>query len=329
MSDPDNILPVILFVDDEATAVKYFQRAIGSLAPVITASSVEEGKQMLDAHADSLRVLVSDQRMPGAYGNELLEYAKNNYPDVVRILTTAYSEIEQTVEAVNQGHIYRYLQKPWEITALRMELKQALDLANLRKDHAQLLREKMMVRQNQVTATRIGALHAFCATLSGSDRIALLEAYLSAAQCAGVKVPEPDWLLMDFADLASAEACRSGAFGHAVAAELQAIKGRFPAADAGNALAVLAETMGDKVQTGGNGSALIRDEKSLVEYLESPSSTVVSAVHARWLAYLLWLESGRISLNIARTDIGLECMLSETATPMSQERLAAWIDHFS
>jgi len=329
MSDPDNMLPVILFVDDEATAVKYFQRAIGSLAPVVTASSVEEGKRVLDTHARSLRVLVSDQRMPGAYGNELLEYAKFNYPDIVRILTTAYSEIEQTVEAVNQGHIYRYLQKPWEITALRMELKQALDIANLRKEHAQLLREKMMIRQNQVTATRIGALHACCATLAASDRIALLETYLSAAQCAGVSAREPDWLTMDFVDLASAEAYRSGALGHAVAAELQAMVVRFGTAETRNAFAVLAETLGDKVQTGGNGDAAILDERIVTEYLESHSNIVVSNAHARWLAYLLWLERGKINLQIARSETGLQCTLSESATTMTPERLAAWIEHFS
>ena len=51
--------PAILFVDDEATAVKYFQRAIGALAPVVTGGSVEEGKTLLDAHADRVAVLVS------------------------------------------------------------------------------------------------------------------------------------------------------------------------------------------------------------------------------------------------------------------------------
>lgn len=93
--------PQILFVDDEATAVKYFQRA----APVVTGSSVEEGKRLLDEHASTLLVLVSDQRMPGGYGNELLLYARTKYPHIVRILTTAYSELEQTVKAVNQGQI--------------------------------------------------------------------------------------------------------------------------------------------------------------------------------------------------------------------------------
>jgi len=61
---PTKQAPAILYVDDEATALKYFQRALGSLAPVYVAESVEEGKRMLDEHADEIAVLVSDQRMP-------------------------------------------------------------------------------------------------------------------------------------------------------------------------------------------------------------------------------------------------------------------------
>ena len=89
MTDHDITAPVILFVDDEASAVKYFQLAINLLAPVITAGTVEEGKRMLDEHAHTLMVLVSDQRMPGGFGNELLLYARHKYPHMVRILTTA------------------------------------------------------------------------------------------------------------------------------------------------------------------------------------------------------------------------------------------------
>ena len=90
--------PLILFVDDEETAVKYFQRAIGALG----ASSdcrLGCGRQVACLINTPIRlaVLVSDQRMPGGYGNELLHYARDRYPHMVRILTTAYSELEQTI----------------------------------------------------------------------------------------------------------------------------------------------------------------------------------------------------------------------------------------
>jgi len=327
MSDPDNLAPAILFVDDEATAVKYFQRAIGGLAPVVTAKSVEEGKRMLEIHGDTLLVLVSDQRMPGAYGNELLEFAKNRYPDIIRILTTAYSEIEHTVAAVNEGQIYRYLQKPWEISALRMELKQALDVASLRKEHAQLLREKLMIRQQQLIANRIGMLYPLCANASNSSP---LETYLSAAQMAGVKAPEPDWLIMDFADLVSAEAFRSRKLETMIASELEKIRTRYPDSTKQNMLAALVDLMDGAATLVEDDVVAFHDGRILTEFLESPSDAEISQRHACWLAYLLWLNALEYALGVTRSETCVQCQLTETnAGKFSPVRLATWIEQFS
>lgn len=118
----------ILYVDDEAMALKYFERLVSPLAPVLTASSVDEGRTLLDAHGAEIAVLVSDQRMPGARGNELLRHAREHHPAVVRMLTTAYSDIGEAIEAINSGEIYRYIAKPWELEHLRADLRNALDL---------------------------------------------------------------------------------------------------------------------------------------------------------------------------------------------------------
>jgi two-component system probable response regulator PhcQ len=321
MSDPENVVaPVILFVDDEATAVKYFQRAIGSLAPVATASSVEEGKRMLESHAGSIKVLVSDQRMPGAYGNELLEFAKDKYPDVVRILTTAYAEIEHMVEAVNQGQIYRYLQKPWEITALRMEMKQALDMASLLGEHSQLLREKMMVQRHQLFANRIGNAYSICAAAGQGSA---LEIYLRAADAVGIEMPELDWVKMDYADLIGAEAFRLRAFQEAMNRASSAIEAGAPQ----DMLAVIARILGDKAKHGPDGLLLL-DGKILVEYFESASDKPVSAQHAEWLAVLLWLDRHGMSLQFAAEGGAWRCTLAGAVEPMTVARLATWVDNF-
>lgn len=319
--------PAILFVDDEATAVKYFQRAIGALATVATASSVEEGKRVLDAHADSISVLVSDQRMPGAYGNELLYYARERYPHIVRILTTAYSEIEQTVEAVNQGQIHRYIQKPWEITALRMELKQALALAALQKEHAQLLREKMMVRQQQTVGNRIGTLYALCSSLIEPGQVLPLDAYLGAAAHAGVTAPEPDWLLMDYCDLVGAEAIRSAAFGRAVRDQLAHIEQAHPGAAPEQAVALLARVFGAALAPA-EGGGIFLNERQLTEYLETASHTAVSELHAIWLAALLWLARRGWSFEMRRTEAGLHAKLAPSGPAATPSQLADWIAQF-
>ena len=76
----------ILYVDDEAIALKYFERLVGPLAPVLTANSVDEGRAVLSVHGADIAVLVCDQRMPGERGNELLRHARTHYPHIVRML---------------------------------------------------------------------------------------------------------------------------------------------------------------------------------------------------------------------------------------------------
>ncbi|WP_144149270.1 response regulator [Paraburkholderia sp. BCC1884] len=320
----------IIFVDDEATAVKYFQRAIGSLAPVLTGGSVEEGKALLDEHGHKVGVLVSDQRMPGEFGNELLRYASERFPHVVRILTTAYSEIDQTVAAVNLGHIHRYIKKPWDITALRMELKQALELADLRKERDQLLREKLAVLQKQTLATRVGLIRTLSATLIGPERFQPVETYLAAAVLANVQSSEVDWLLMDYSDLVAAESSRAGTFGHTVTANLATLRNRHAGSNASNAVATLAETLeeaGIKVRR--EGDALVWNEPAeLVEFLGEPANKAVSTRHAAWLASLLWLDGNNVALAPVREGSAIAFRPTQHGTEFPADRLATWIEQF-
>ncbi|MBB5505060.1 response regulator [Paraburkholderia atlantica] len=328
----EELAPAIIFVDDEATAVKYFQRAIGSLAPVLTGGSVEEGKALLDEHGDRVGVLVSDQRMPGEFGNELLRYASERFPHVVRILTTAYSEIDQTVAAVNLGHIHRYIKKPWDITALRMELKQALELAELRKERDTLVREKLGVLQKQVVATRIGLVRSLSATLIGPERFQPVETYLAAAVLAEVPNSEPDWLLQDYSDLIAAESARSGAFGHAVAAHLATLRNRHGGASvtASDALTVLAAALseaGINVRRAADG--LVCDQPAtLAEFLAEPGNNAVSGGHAAWLASLLWLDGTDGALQPAREGNAIAFRPAQRGSEFAADRLATWIEQF-
>jgi len=328
MTEPTKNAPAILYVDDEATALKYFQRALGSLAPVYTAESVEEGKRMLDEHADEIAVLVSDQRMPGAYGNELLFYAWDRYPHIVRILTTAYSEMEHTVDAVNQGQIHRYIQKPWDIASLRMELKQALALAKLQKEHAQLLREKLLVRQKQAVASRIGTLYTLSASLSAGAPFIPVESYLSGALSAGMIPPEPDWLMLDHSDLISSEAFRSAGFGVTVREHLLRLEQDYAGPDAAHAFPLLAEAFGSTFRDTGGGTALFLQRSQLTEFLETPTATPVSSQHAFWLAILLWMGKRGAAMQMAAGEDGVKCRMVQAETAITPSQLAAWVEQF-
>lgn len=198
----------ILYVDDEAMALKYFERLISPMAPVLTASSAEAGRALLDARGHEIAVLISDQRMPGERGNELLSHAREHHPGVVRLLTTAYSDIAEAVEAINRGEIFRYIAKPWALELLRADLRNALDMAAVRAERDELLRQKLMVAQARLLGQRIGQLRVVGAALGADGHEAAVQVFVQAALAAGVSSPMIDWRRWDQADLQSAEAER-------------------------------------------------------------------------------------------------------------------------
>lgn len=199
----------ILYVDDEAMALKYFERLISPLAPVLTASSAEAGRALLDARGHEIAVLVSDQRMPGERGNELLRHAREHHPAVVRMLTTAYSDIGEAIEAINRGEIFRYIAKPWALELLRADLRNALDMAAVRAERDELLRQKLMVEQAKLLGQRIGQLRALGAALGLEGYEAAVYIFVSAALAAGARSPMVDWRRWDQAELQRTEAERA------------------------------------------------------------------------------------------------------------------------
>lgn len=132
----------VLVVDDEPQAVKYFQRAFKGLFPVLTATSADEAEQVIRTHPE-IAVVVTDQRMPGRTGVSLLSWVRSERPDIIRILTTAYADLDSAIEAVNRGEVFRYVTKPWDLRLLEAELKQALEFFQLRRDRQLLLAEKL------------------------------------------------------------------------------------------------------------------------------------------------------------------------------------------
>lgn len=154
----------VLFVDDEEMALKYFRRAVGAQMTVHTAASVDQALAILQEHGDAIGVLVTDQRMPGKTGVDLLRQVRRERPEIVRLLTTAYSDLEDAIEAVNRGEIFRYITKPWDVKLLRAELRQAMELFELKREHALLVEEKLSVWQRLVAVNRIRDL----AVMAGS-----------------------------------------------------------------------------------------------------------------------------------------------------------------
>jgi two-component system NtrC family sensor kinase len=119
----------VLFVDDDEANLVVCEAACGSDFEVLTATSAEAALALMAR--DEVGVIVADQRMPGTTGVELLERVRIDYPDTVRLLITAYSDVQAAVAAINRGRVRRYLRKPWEPDELRAELSDALDVYSM------------------------------------------------------------------------------------------------------------------------------------------------------------------------------------------------------
>lgn len=116
----------VLIVDDEKDNLNALRRLLRSNFEVFTASTGEEALDLVQKQAP-FDVLVSDQRMPGMTGSQFFERVQDFSPKSTRILLTGFADLEAVIEAVNNGHIWRYISKPWEPEDLIQTLHQAAE----------------------------------------------------------------------------------------------------------------------------------------------------------------------------------------------------------
>ena len=156
----------VLYVDDEERSLTNFVRAFGDEFRVYTASNAQAGLKILEEHPDDIGILMTDQRMPGEKGVWLLEKSRQLRPRILRILVTAFADMDAAIAAVNSGAIYKYVSKPWDPQQLDLTLKQGLEFFLVSAERDQLLREKMSVLRNMMIADRIVSLGLLAAGLS-------------------------------------------------------------------------------------------------------------------------------------------------------------------
>src|SRR5205814_10023277 len=164
----------VLYVDDEEKSLKYFVRAFEDQFRILTATNAQDGLRLLEKHKDEIGLLMTDQRMPGEKGVWLLEKSRQLRPRIIRILATAYSDMEAAIAAVNTGAIYKYVTKPWDPPQLENTLKRGLEFFMVQNERDQLLREKMSVPHTMMIADRIVSLGLLAAGLSHHIRSALV-----------------------------------------------------------------------------------------------------------------------------------------------------------
>lgn len=156
----------VLYVDDEEMALKQARRLLTRDLRVLIAPDGETGLRLLHEHLDEIAVVMSDQRMPGIQGVEVLEEARRLRPRTIRILTTAFSDNTAAVDAINKGNIYKYISKPVDWDDVEVTLKRCLELFMLQRERDALLREKLSVLHKMVITDRVLGLGVMAAGLS-------------------------------------------------------------------------------------------------------------------------------------------------------------------
>ena len=164
----------ILYVDDEEKSLQNFKRAFKDEFKIITATNAEEGFRIFEDHKNEIGLLITDQRMSGEKGVELLKKARRSQPHIIRILVTAYSDIDAAIDAVNAGAIYKYITKPWNIAELKLTLKRGLDFFIVQNERNHLMQEKFSVLRNMVIADRVISLGVLAAGLGHYVRNSLV-----------------------------------------------------------------------------------------------------------------------------------------------------------
>jgi two-component system repressor protein LuxO len=128
----------ILFVDDESEILTALTRLLRSTdITVHTAISGEKGLQVLEQQ--DIDIVVSDKNMPDMNGMEFLQKVADQWPETVRIMLTAYTELNDVISAINSGRIWSYMKKPWDNEELKLNIQQALN-------YSEVLAERSLLR---------------------------------------------------------------------------------------------------------------------------------------------------------------------------------------
>jgi PAS domain S-box-containing protein len=152
--------PRILIVDDEEAILETMTFTFMDLYEVLTTSDPTQALQIMSEN-EPIAVVITDQRMPGMTGVELLREIYDRYPETVRIILTGFADSEATIKAINDGHIYGYVNKPWEPEELKTIVRRASELHSLSLENRRLvddLREANLFLGAVMDRLRTGAI---------------------------------------------------------------------------------------------------------------------------------------------------------------------------
>lgn len=142
MSRGDGSKLKLMVVDDEPDNLDLLYRTFRREFQVYKAESGPSALEVLDKEGE-MAVIISDQRMPQMNGTEFLGRTVERFPDTIRILLTGYTDVEDLVEAINSGQVFKYITKPWNPTELKAVVQQASETYGVLKRRTDELRRAL------------------------------------------------------------------------------------------------------------------------------------------------------------------------------------------
>ena len=130
--------PRILIVDDEEAILETMTFTFMDAYDVLTTSDPTQAIGIMEENSP-IAVVITDQRMPGMTGVELLSEVYEKFPETIRIILTGFADSEATIKAINDGHIYGYINKPWEPDELKAIVRRAVELHSLTLENRRLV----------------------------------------------------------------------------------------------------------------------------------------------------------------------------------------------
>jgi signal transduction histidine kinase len=311
----------VLAVDDEPANQRAVRRVLAEDHHVVVASSGAEALQVMAR--EPIALVISDHRMPGMTGAAFLAETVHRHPEVIRIVLTGYPEVEVLVEAINRGHVYHFLTKPWQPHELRQVVRRGLERWDAAAERLRLLQE---IRAACGRAEREAAQRARLLVLAAHElgtplhlllnALALLrDSGLPAAAAAWLAVAEraADWLAAGAAQLHTggrAETRRLVVQPRAVALR--------PLVDA--ALAAIAAASGRALRLGATGDAdAVADPHWIASALAALLTNAVRCTP----------DGGAVAVAVTRAGDAVEIAVRDTGIGIAAEHLAHVFEPFS
>jgi len=136
----------LLIIDDEVEVLNTLKRIFHKGYELYVTESIEEAFSIMEEI--NIGVILCDQRMPEMKGTELFTQVMEKYPQTIRILLTAYSELTDVITSINEAHIYRYVTKPWNLLDLKGSVEEGFEKYQLIRDNLSMIDALKITNQN-------------------------------------------------------------------------------------------------------------------------------------------------------------------------------------